>query len=110
MAEITTKTPDVLALETKINEANTKIAELTKELEAEKKINKVLSAEIEALISKEGSVTTMPTVKVGKKNYEIRIPRFNHNGEIKTAADVQNDAKLASELVEVGSGVLSESI
>ena len=48
------------------------------------------------------------TVNHGGKTFEVAIPRFNHNGTIYTAADLENHKDVIAELVKMKSDVLVE--
>jgi hypothetical protein len=91
-----------------VNDDSKVIETLRKQIEAKDKIIEALEAEVKELKENKGAEKTVPTVKVGKKTYFVKVPRFNYKGKDYTAADVVNDQKLATELVEEQSGVLEE--
>lgn len=79
----------VIALENKVSEQKGIIEEMNSQIDSNSK-----------------NPTQKAMVKVAGKQYEIVYKSFSHNKKVVSVADVQADAKLASELVEMGSGAL----
>jgi hypothetical protein len=78
---------------------------LTAKTAAQAEIIDDMGAQLEVLSKKEPAAKKA-TVNVDKLEYAIVIKSFKHDGIIVTADDIQNNKKLAKELVEMGSGAL----
>lgn len=75
-----------------LNEKDSLIADLSKEVENLSKVKDVKQVIVEHK----------------KKKYLVTAPKFNHKGELFTAADLLEKEELVAELVEGGYGVLQE--
>lgn len=77
---------------------DTKAKELA---EAEK-----LIAELSDKLTQEEAKSPETYVTVNKQKYKVAVPKFNFEGEIRTAADVAKSKELQAKLLEIGSSVL----
>ncbi|WP_428663479.1 hypothetical protein [Runella sp.] len=100
----------IIDLVKEVNDLSQLKSDLVTEVQGKDKVITALNNEIAAFISEKDDAPVVPTVKVGKKTYIIAIPKFNYEGEERTAADVKADPVLAAKLVEEKAGVLVESV
>ena len=56
--------------------------------------------------SKKGVFEKLPTIKVGKDEYQIAYPKFNLDGKEYGIEDLQSNKELVASLIEMESGVL----
>jgi glutaredoxin len=82
------------------------VEELQQELaEAVQVINEQAEALKKVAVEKQ---VQSPVVKIGGKNYKLTIRRFNFNGAVKTAKNINEEKGLGEELLKMGFGGLKE--
>jgi uncharacterized coiled-coil protein SlyX len=110
MAKAKELTPEerIQQLETQLSESNAKNAELSATLVEQDSLIADMQSQVETVVAQKATAATV--VEIGKTKYEVVVPKFNYKGETYTAADLQEDKKLAAELVKIGSAVLKEIV
>lgn len=95
-----------------IDNLNAKVEALNKEAESHKDELSNAASVIDELKAKIKdapiSESDLGIVKCGNKQYKITVPRFNYNDKEYTAKELQLNADLVKELVEMGFGGLVE--
>lgn len=107
ITEQTTREELVAALsqyETTIADLEKKVEDASATVEAAEETIEDLKKQLTEATNKASALTE--TIKHKGKEYRIAAPKFNLNGEVRTAEDLKKDAKLVEELIEMGSGVL----